>query len=82
MVWVPTLNVVVENVATPLVMEAALLMTVAPSRKFTVPVGVAPALPVTVAVSVTLLPPTMVGDEVLSAVALKIPAPVPVRPIV
>src|SRR5665213_1042119 len=79
MLWVPMASgVVVVNVATPLPFSAAALFsTVAPSRKFTVPVGVVPALPVIVAVIVVLVPNTMLPDDTPSAVALNKPAPVP-----
>src|SRR5665213_858434 len=84
MLWVPMASgVVVVNVATPLPFSAAALFsTVAPSRKFTVPVGVVPALPVIVAVIVVLVPNTMLPDDTPSAVALKMPAPVPLSAMV
>jgi hypothetical protein len=47
MLWVPTLSVEVESVATPSVLTAAVPIVVVPSRKVTVPVGLDP---VTVAV--------------------------------
>src|SRR6185312_6590545 len=84
MLWLPTASgVVVVNVATPLAFSAAALFsTVDPSRKFTEPVGAVPALPVTVAVKVLFVPKTMLFEDTPSAVALKMPAPVPLSAIV
>ena len=54
MLCVPTVNVEMVNIATPLELRAALPMRGAPSKKVTVPVGVPlPNCLVTVAVNVT-----------------------------
>ena len=52
MVWLPSVRVVVERVALPLLI-APLPICVAPSRKFTVPVMVPAVCDVTVAVNIT-----------------------------
>src|ERR1700712_3290866 len=79
MLRAPTASVVVLKIATPLVNATPLFRVVAPSRKLTVPVGVTPALPVAVAVKVKLLPATMLAVVGARGMALKMPAPVPVR---
>jgi hypothetical protein len=54
MLWLPTASVLLLNVALP-AESAGLPSVVAPSLKVTVPVGV-PAVEVTVAVNVTIVP--------------------------
>ena len=63
----PTARVVVEKVATPLAETTPLPMTLAPSRKFTLPVGV--PLPVTWAVNVIALL-TVAGFGVVESVVV------------
>ena len=70
--WVPTLNVLVEYVATPELFSVPVPRVLVPSRNMTVPVGavVLPEGPATVAVNVTFCPAFAVAAEVASVVAV------------
>jgi hypothetical protein len=66
---VPTERTVAERVATPPALRAPVAIVVAPSKKLTVPEGVAPG-PVTVAVKVTIAPKVEGFGVAVSAVVL------------
>ncbi len=67
MAWLPTVRAAVEKLATALLFKRAVPSTFAPSRNVTVPVGIL-QLPVSCAVKVTLLPPTLGLGELLTAI--------------
>jgi hypothetical protein len=71
MLKVPAVLKLVVKVATPLPFNAPVPRLAVPFRKVTVPVGV-PALPLTVAVKVTLAPAATEAAEVVRVVELAI----------